>query len=72
MTWVEPALQIEFSGERGATVVAGKYDTLVPPKEPARYSGAMGHQAVAPGQGFLCTVRELPGLHIVLVESGCN
>ena len=52
VTWVEPALQIEFSGERGSTIVAGLDDGSTPALEPDRYTDPMGHQAWLRSKGF--------------------
>jgi hypothetical protein len=53
--WVEPQYEIEFSGERDASIVAGQYDAEVPPQRPIRYSGGVGgHEGWLRAKGF-CT-----------------
>ena len=40
--WVEPLYEIELSGERDATIVAGQYDGSTPPDRPVRYPAVPG------------------------------
>jgi hypothetical protein len=40
--WMEPQYDIELSGERDATIVAGQYDGNSPPQQPVRYPAIPG------------------------------
>ncbi len=74
VTWVEPALQIEFGGERTACVTAGKHDG----EKPVRNQGQVGYKQWLLDKGFCVPSVDLDGnclaywAKVAVIDSGLD